>query len=96
MRSAHTFTVRFDEAAGVAALRVWNYNKSEEDTCRGIKLLAVELDGVALSPPAGLLLRKAPGHANFDFAQTLPLRPQRESLCLPIGERGHGCEWSPK
>lgn len=36
--------------------------------------LRVELDGELVSPPGGFSLRKAPGHAAFDFRQTLKLR----------------------
>ncbi|KAJ8561532.1 hypothetical protein ON010_g8149 [Phytophthora cinnamomi] len=51
-------------------LRIWNYNKSPEDTYRGAKQLVVLLDGVAISPnETGFLLRKAPGVADFDFGQ---------------------------
>ncbi|KAG4054314.1 hypothetical protein PC123_g10575 [Phytophthora cactorum] len=53
-------------------LRVWNYNKSPEDTYRGVKQLVVKLDGVIISPKdTGYLLRKAPGVADFDFGQLL-------------------------
>ncbi|KAE8890821.1 hypothetical protein PF005_g21864 [Phytophthora fragariae] len=51
-------------------LRVWNYNKSPEDTYRGAKQLVVALDGVVISPKeTGFLLRKAPGVSDFDFGQ---------------------------
>ncbi|KAI9991768.1 hypothetical protein PInf_017129 [Phytophthora infestans] len=53
-------------------LRVWNYNKSPEDTYRGVKQLVVTLDGVIISPKeTGFLLRKAPGVADFEFGQLL-------------------------
>ncbi|ETO61382.1 hypothetical protein F444_20602 [Phytophthora nicotianae P1976] len=53
-------------------LRVWNYNKSPEDTYRGVKQIVVMLDGVIISPKeTGFLLRKAPGVAAFDFGQLL-------------------------
>ena len=75
----HTLTVRLPGGeASVSALRVWNYNKSADDASRGIRWLRIELDGSLLSPAGGLELRKAPGHAEFDFGQTIPLtwRPQ--------------------
>ena len=56
-------------------MRVWNYNKSAEDASRGVRWLRVELDGALLSPARGFELRKAPGHARFDFGQTLHLHP---------------------
>ncbi|KAI3438935.1 hypothetical protein D9Q98_001349 [Chlorella vulgaris] len=62
------------EAAGpVTGLRVWNYNKSPADTARGVKRMIVLADGVEVSPPGGVLLRRAPGTAEFDFGQLIPL-----------------------
>ncbi|KAL3662115.1 hypothetical protein V7S43_012916 [Phytophthora oleae] len=53
-------------------LRLWNYNKSPEDTYRGVKQLVVLLDGVVISPKeTGFLVRKAPGVADFQFDQLL-------------------------
>ncbi|KAL7691818.1 putative protein KIAA0556 [Plasmopara halstedii] len=53
-------------------LRVWNYNKSLEDTYRGVKQVIVTIDGVLVSPKkTGYLLRKAPGVCDFDFGQLL-------------------------
>ena len=70
---AHTLVVTLESARSLAALRVWNYNKSEDDSYRGVQRVHVALDSVALSPPHGLLLRKGPGHALFDHAQLVPL-----------------------
>lgn len=63
----------------VTALRVWNYNKSADDAERGVRAATVLLDGRLVSPPGGALFRRAPGHAEFDYAQTLPLRWQPPS-----------------
>lgn len=35
--STHTLMVRFEKTQTVAGLRVWNYNKSPEDTYRGVR-----------------------------------------------------------
>ena len=56
----------------IAALRIWNYNKSAEDTYRGARTLHASLDGAPCSPPQ-FLLRRAPGNAHFDFGQELSL-----------------------
>lgn len=34
-----------------AGLRIWNYNKSLEDTTRGLKAVQLLLDGKPISPP---------------------------------------------
>ncbi|KAG7378439.1 hypothetical protein PHYPSEUDO_010099 [Phytophthora pseudosyringae] len=61
-------------------LRVWNYNKSPEDTYRGVKQLVVMLDGVVISPKdTGFLIRKAPGTADFNFGQLLRFSEDGES-----------------
>jgi hypothetical protein len=76
--AACTLTVQLPTGAQPGALRVWNYNKSLEDASRGVRWLRVELDGALLSPARGFELRKAPGHAGFDFGQMLPLHPPAE------------------
>ncbi|XP_062415985.1 katanin-interacting protein isoform X2 [Pungitius pungitius] len=67
----HTLKVTFPEAQTVAGLRVWNYNKSPEDSYRGVKVVHVFMDDVAVSPAEGFLIRKGPGNCHFDFAQEI-------------------------
>jgi hypothetical protein len=73
--AAHTVTLTLPRAERLRALRVWNYNKSEEDALRGARTLAVTVDGAPATPPGGVSLRRAPGGAAFDFGQTVPLLP---------------------
>ncbi|RLN15274.1 hypothetical protein BBJ28_00016984 [Nothophytophthora sp. Chile5] len=64
--------IEFKKTQFLYGLRIWNYNKSPEDTSRGVKQMHVTLDGVAISPrESGFLVRKAPGVAHFDFGQLL-------------------------
>ncbi|RXN02022.1 hypothetical protein EOD39_3330 [Acipenser ruthenus] len=65
----HILTVSFEKPETIAGLRFWNYNKSPEDTYRGLKLVHVTLDGLCISPPEGFLIRKGPGNCHFDYAQ---------------------------
>ncbi|MBN3276848.1 K0556 protein, partial [Polyodon spathula] len=65
----HILTVSFEKPETIAGLRFWNYNKSPEDTYRGLKLVHVTLDGFCISPPEGFLIRKGPGNCHFDYAQ---------------------------
>ncbi|XP_056152996.1 katanin-interacting protein [Lampris incognitus] len=67
----HTLTFTFEKPQTIAGLRVWNYNKSPEDSYRGVKLVHVFMDDVAISPPEGFLIRKGPGNCHFDFAQEI-------------------------
>ncbi|XP_061455578.1 katanin-interacting protein isoform X2 [Rhineura floridana] len=67
----HIITIHFAQAENIAGLRIWNYNKSPEDTYRGAKVVHVLLDGCCISPPGGFLVRKGPGNCHFDFAQEI-------------------------
>ncbi|KAF0695250.1 Aste57867_13918 [Aphanomyces stellatus] len=52
----------------VYGVDVWNYNKSAEDTFRGVKQVHILVDG---APLVTCVFRKAPGHVLFDFKQTV-------------------------
>ncbi|XP_070617660.1 katanin-interacting protein isoform X2 [Erythrolamprus reginae] len=67
----HLVTIHFAQVEDIAGLRIWNYNKSPEDTYRGAKVVHVWLDGCCISPPGGFLIRKGPGSCHFDFAQEI-------------------------
>uniref|UniRef100_A0A8C2X7G3 Katanin interacting protein n=1 Tax=Cyclopterus lumpus TaxID=8103 RepID=A0A8C2X7G3_CYCLU len=67
----HTLNMTFNIAQTIAGLRIWNYNKSPEDSYRGVKVIHVFMDDVAISPPEGFLIRKGPGNSHFDFAQEI-------------------------
>uniref|UniRef100_A0A3Q0QP35 Si:dkey-161j23.7 n=1 Tax=Amphilophus citrinellus TaxID=61819 RepID=A0A3Q0QP35_AMPCI len=67
----HILTITFTKAQTIAGLRFWNYNKSPEDSYRGVKLIHLFMDDVAISPTEGLLIRKGPGNCHFDFAQEI-------------------------
>ncbi|XP_002124494.2 katanin-interacting protein-like [Ciona intestinalis] len=61
-------SLTFVQAVQITGFRVWNYNASFEDTYSGIKEVMVELDGQAFTRNS-FVLRRAPGHVHFDFAQ---------------------------
>ena len=67
----HLLTINLpEEAKSVAGFDVWNYNKSWEDSFRGVKRLKVYLDESEVSPAnAGFTLRRAPGHTSYNFRQ---------------------------
>ncbi|XP_060116845.1 katanin-interacting protein [Heteronotia binoei] len=84
----HSLIIQFCKAETIAGLRIWNYNKSLEDTYRGAKVVHVSLDGAALSPPEGFLVRKGPGNCHFDFAQEILFVDYLQGLpALPACER---------
>ncbi|XP_068610713.1 katanin-interacting protein [Brachionichthys hirsutus] len=67
----HTLNVTFSQTQTIAGLRIWNYNKSPEDSYRGVKVIHVYMDDVAISPSEGFLIRKGLGNCHFDFAQEI-------------------------
>ena len=44
-----------------------------------VKVLQVYVDGELVSPQSGYLIRRAPGHAHYDYGQTLSFLPPRSS-----------------
>ncbi|CAM6100708.1 unnamed protein product [Calypogeia fissa] len=73
LQSEHWLKVDMGTPVPIAALMIWNYNKNLDDTCRGVKWLKIMIDDLAVSPPGGELVRKAPGTDTFDFGHLLPL-----------------------
>ena len=73
----HYVDIDLQEAQCITAVVFWNYNKNAEDTSRGVKEIVMYLDGKCLTDH-GVTLRKAPGTADYDFAQVLSL-PYKES-----------------
>ncbi|PAA77810.1 hypothetical protein BOX15_Mlig016692g2, partial [Macrostomum lignano] len=83
----HTITVTLDRPAQLLTLRLWNYNKSPEDSYRGVKVMHIQLDGRYLSPELGLLIRKAPGHNYYNFVQEIALADlirQPSATAIPV------------
>ncbi|XP_028331929.1 protein KIAA0556 isoform X2 [Gouania willdenowi] len=68
---SHILTINFSKPQTIAGIRIWNYNKSPEDSYRGVKVIYLFVDEVPVSPPEGFLIRKGPGNCHFDFAQEI-------------------------
>ncbi|XP_076827052.1 katanin-interacting protein isoform X2 [Brachyhypopomus gauderio] len=84
--SDHTLTIDFSQSQTIAGLRIWNYNKSPEDSYRGVQTLHVYIDGVCISPPNGFLIRKGLGNCHFDFAQEILFSDYLQSpTTCPLG-----------
>lgn len=47
----HTVSIAFPQAQTVAGLRIWNYNKSAEDSYRGVGPLS---EFASMPPPRGM------------------------------------------
>lgn len=72
---AHTITINFKQVKAIKGVKLWNYNKSEEDSLRGSKTITVKLDGKMVTPKRGVILRKASGRIDegFNYGQFVPL-----------------------
>eukprot|EP00743_Colponemidia_sp_Colp-15_P010352 GILK01011394.1.p1 GENE.GILK01011394.1~~GILK01011394.1.p1 ORF type:complete len:1186 (-),score=244.93 GILK01011394.1:158-3268(-) len=67
----HYLSIDLGKPTQITGLRVWNYNKSFEDTFRGAQRVLIYLDDKLLTPNDGVIFRKAMGHSLFDFGQTI-------------------------
>ena len=79
--------VDLGENRGITGIKFWNYNKSTEDTARGVKRILIYLDGKCMTSETGVLIRKAPGHSEYDFGQlvSLPFKEGwSEELTAPL------------
>jgi hypothetical protein len=75
---SHTIVISLPTATRLKSLKFYNYNKSLEDTYRGVKLVTISVDGKLVTPMRGVVIRKAPGVAFFDFGYTVRLPHTRE------------------
>ena len=57
----HKIIVDLGKKTKVSGIKLWNYNKSAEDTLRGSKQIVLKVDGELVSPKQGFTLRKALG-----------------------------------
>ncbi|XP_065899997.1 uncharacterized protein [Dysidea avara] len=54
----HVITITLATPALVAGIQVWNYNKSTEDTSRGVKEVIISIDGHVISDGCNWLFRR--------------------------------------
>lgn len=76
--------LQFDlkRSTSIKGLKVWNFNASGEDhTSLGFKHVQLYIDGVISST---VLIRKAPGIENVDYAQFLPLVRVKDSATASL------------
>uniref|UniRef100_H2YAI6 KATNIP domain-containing protein n=1 Tax=Ciona savignyi TaxID=51511 RepID=H2YAI6_CIOSA len=72
-------SVNFVQAVQITGFRVWNYNASFEDTYSGVKEVVIELDGQVFTTNS-FVLRRAPGHVHYDFAQDVHFESKKAAL----------------
>ena len=64
----HVLKISFDKPLKIAGFRVWNYNKSPEDTLRGVKTVRIAADSRILGYS---VFRPGPGTDGVEFGQTV-------------------------
>lgn len=79
----HFIEVNLQKKTDIIGLVFWNYNKSPEDTFRGVKGIKVILDEKVVI--SDFILRKAPGHSMIDFGQEIELPYKRKFEVNSIG-----------
>eukprot|EP01029_Cantina_marsupialis_P013907 TRINITY_DN30814_c0_g1_i2.p1 TRINITY_DN30814_c0_g1~~TRINITY_DN30814_c0_g1_i2.p1 ORF type:complete len:923 (+),score=243.24 TRINITY_DN30814_c0_g1_i2:222-2990(+) len=70
-------TIEFNEIERLRDLIVYNFNESLDESYKGIQRASIGLmtgsEIKFISPPGGLLIRKAPGNDYFDYGQRIDL-----------------------
>jgi len=69
----HWISITLPKAQYISALTFYNYNKSIEDTSRGIKRITILVDGKLVTPKNGLIVCRAPGNTNSDFGHSIKI-----------------------
>ena len=69
----HFLYINLPQPTVISGIKLWNYNKTADDTYRGVKTITVMGDGSLLTPKSGVLVKKAPGNVLYDFGQFIPL-----------------------
>lgn len=81
---SHTLAIDLGESHRVVGIKVWNYNKSLDDTARGFGSVQISLDGQPLQQSA-VVLRPAPGSVWFDFGQSVFFQNTSSGVALRCG-----------
>lgn len=58
----HKITINLGRIVQIGAIKFYNYNKSLEDTLRGVRQISIKVDGKLATTAKGITLRKAPGY----------------------------------
>ncbi|KAI5723842.1 hypothetical protein M8J76_011637 [Diaphorina citri] len=69
-----TLVIKLSQPVHISALMLWNYNASIEMSYCGVKSMSILIDDKPLSENGqSILLRRAPGHLNYEFGQKIYL-----------------------
>lgn len=90
----HTIKLDLGKMTQVGSIKFFNYNKSVEDSLRGIKTITIKIDGRLITSDKGITVRKAPGLVlpydelmREDFGQTVYLpfaEGWKPNMILPL------------
>jgi hypothetical protein len=71
----HIISINLGKVVQIGQIKIYNYNKSLEDTLRGVKQMTIKIDGKLATPAKGITIRKAQGF----------ILPFNEKMCNDIG-----------
>eukprot|EP00727_Mastigamoeba_balamuthi_P006009 m51a1_g2027 putative long-chain-fatty-acid-- ligase (1959) ;mRNA; r:1299220-1309113 len=83
----HLLAITFDAPRRISCMRVWNYNKTPDDSYRGAKRVVITADDRQITPADGILLRKARTTLLPSLASVLRAFPVAFSLGLASREQ---------
>ena len=71
----HVIKFKFPKPIEIKGIKLYNYNKSKEDSLRGARTVVIKSDGKLLTPRRGVIVKKATGKLirDYDFGQFIPL-----------------------
>ena len=74
----NSITINWAEEVAVAALKIWNYNKSPDDAYKGVKMISLQADSrliqsnlFCITSCIDVLLKRAPGVDLYDYGQLI-------------------------
>lgn len=71
----HTIKFSFPSQIEIKGIKFYNYNKSKEDSLRGVRTVLIKSDGKLLTPKRGVVIKKASGVSDkrdFGYFVSLP------------------------
>ena len=78
----HELRINLGSMCEVAGINIWNYNKSNEDTFRGVRLASISADGVLIGKQE---FRIGPGCDGVPYKQRICFRDVRRNGAVELG-----------
>jgi len=79
-KKSHIITIIIPGKPIISAIKIYNYNRTPEDTVRGACRIQIYCDNNEMSPPEGILIPKSYGNSDFDFGYLIQFPYKSEEL----------------